>query len=143
MNNKQMEKYICDNYWKDNQKVLLETWYDAKDMKKKNSYFEQELNYKDYTLINIQTWDMLKYTDSIAHTPYCIHGKFCIYQVTVPKFGQLTEKDIAKAVSYVLRQLECLPIFNIYLDGEPLPHVFMNDYEYDICMLRNLHENSN
>lgn len=143
MNSKQMRKYMHDNYWKDDQKLLLETWYDVKDMKKRKSYFEQEINYKDYTFIHIQTWDMLRYTESIAHTPYCMKGEFCCYQITVPKFGQLTDDDIAKAIAHVLRQVKCYFVFNFYLDGNHIAHFSRNNYEMDTWMLRSLNENSN
>ena len=135
-----LKKYINKNYLKDNQKLLLETWYDVKFMKKRKQYFSQEIVYKNYSLCKIQTWDILKYNENISYTPYCIKNEWGSYTVTVPKFGQLTEKDIEKAVRYVLKKFNLWSIFNIKLDGKNFKYSFYPEYKIDIENLRWIHE---
>jgi len=139
MNNKEMKKYINNYYWANNQLLKLTSNFEAIE----GSYWEQIIFLKDNILCYIQTWDMLKYTEDIAHTPYCIKTEDG-WQITVPKFGDLTKEDIIKAIYYIVYQGKYGLIFNIELDKEPIYYNnLVHNYGFDISTLRSLNENRN
>lgn len=139
MNN--LKQSMSKNYWKDDQWLLFETWYDGKQMKKEKEYFSQEIFYKDYSLCTIKTWDILKYNESISYSPYCIKNHWGGYTITVPKFGQLTDYDIEKAIRYILRKMDLFGFFNMKLDGKRFKYYTRPIYQTDLETLRWLHEN--
>ena len=97
--------------------------------------------YKDYSFCDIQTWDEID-EEIIAHTPYCQRTTYWDgYMITVPKFGELTDEDISKAIGYVLRCIEresisFFTLYNTYLDGVHIKVNWFDDYKYVEDMLR-------
>jgi len=141
MNIKKFAKYIEKNYYNDDQKLLLEGWVDEKAQRESHCYFSQEVYYKDFGLCDIQTWDCVN-EERIAHTPYCERMTFWDgYIITVPKFGELTDEDIAKAIGYVLKCIEeesnsFFSIYNVYFDKVHIDWNRTKNYTLDSEMLR-------
>jgi len=136
MNDKKLKEYLEKKYFEDDQNLKLEFWYDEKHMKKHNEYFSQEVYCGDYVLFFIQTYEILKYTKTIAHTPYCIKNELGYYNITVPKFGQLTDKDIEKAVAYVFKQLKLYLICNVSIKNKLINRYLKHSYQGNLNLLR-------
>ena len=119
---KTFRKILDTHYFKNDQKLCLEGIYDEQYAKADHAFYDQEICLKNYGHIcfYIQTWSSLENPQDIGHTPYCInHLEYGGYIITVPKFGELTQEDITKAIRYWLHEaLEgCLLIFNVYYNG--------------------------
>ena len=142
MNNKKLLKYLRKNYYPAGQKLKLKGWVDAEAQLKEKVYFHQEVYYKDYYICDIQTWDCVPF-DEIAHTPYCMKCEWGGWCINVPKFGQLTDEDIAKAIGYTIRRLSELDddffgFWNIYFEDKHIQTLYRNDWEWETETLRQM-----
>ena len=87
MNNTQLVKYMEKKYWKENQRLNLETRIE----KEEGSYYSQEIICGDYSLCEIQTFDCL-YPSEVGITPYCMKCDWTGFNITVQRFGELTDE---------------------------------------------------
>jgi len=136
MKTNKFKKYLEKKYWKENQRLKLETRIE----KEEGSYTYQEINCDDYSFCEIQTFDCL-YPSEIGTVPYCYKSSWGEYIITVPKFGELTDQDIEKAIAYCLSLLNMFGVWNIELDGELINGRIFNDYTLDSNDLRQWKEN--
>ncbi len=137
---KQWKKFLEKYYRKDNQKLLLETWVDTKIQKKNKQYFSQDIAYKEHILCEIDTLDIYKYSSSLGSIPYCQRSEWGNWLITVPKFGELTDKDTYKAIEYILKQIDRWRMWNIHLNKKYISFSYFHDYERDSETLRELKE---
>lgn len=137
---KEWKKLLEKYYWKDKQKLLLETGIDTKAQKKNNQYYSQEICYNGHYLCEIDTLDCYKHSTSLGAIPYCQRSDWGNWLITVPKFGQLTDKDIYKAIGYVLKQISSWHLWNIYLNGKHIPILIFHNYEKDSETLKEFKE---
>lgn len=133
---KQWKKLIDKYYRKDKQKLLLETYVDTKEQKKHNVYYSQTIFYKDDCLCEIATFECYKHSSSLGSIPYCKRSEWGDWLITVPKFGQLTDKDIYKAIGHVLKQINKWWLWNIYLDNKHVSILKTHNYQRDSETLR-------
>ena len=133
---KQWQKLLEKNYWKDDQKLLFKTYLDTKEMKRRKQYYSQEIGIGDNYLCEIDTFDSYKYSTSLGAIPYCQRSEWGNWLITVPKFGQLTDDDIYKAIGYVLRQINSFWLWNIYLNKKHIPILKFHNYEKNSETLR-------
>ena len=138
MNNKQLKKYLEKHYWKNKQWLNLTAWIDEKYCKKRNNYFCQEVCCDDITFLEIRTWDYFSGDPNrIAYTPYCEKAEWTGYLITVPKYGELTDEDISKAIHYVFRhELKLWLLFNIKFEKRRMNHPPIQYYKYDTETIR-------
>ena len=142
MTNKELKKHIEKLYWKNNQTLKCTAWCDEKYHKKDKSYFSQEIFVEDESYIIIQTWDcFIEDYNKISYTPYCKKTYWGGFLITVPKFGQLNDDDIANAIYYVLNETysDLCMIRNVTFEGRKMirPNY---DYKLDQGMLQCLRE---
>jgi len=125
MHNWELKEFIREKYMKDKQNLnLIGHFVDEPPI------YDQEVLFDDYNwFLEIRTYDMC-YFGERGYQPYYIKkdGFHCI---TVPKFGELTKEDIAKAIFYVLNQIDAWLIFNVTYNEERVWHPKIKDYELD------------
>ena len=145
MNNKKLKKYLNKIYWKNKQHLKLKGWVDVEAQKLNEVYTSQEVYINNVTFIDIQTWSVFGYNyDLISYTPYCEKAtEWTGYVITVPKFGQLTDEDIDKAITYTLHRINedaCddiwLMVWNIEFDGRRIEKKINNRYTLDSVEIR-------
>lgn len=137
LENRKLRNAIDKLYWKNDQVLYLHNRYDEKDCRKKGTYFydavyvqgKKDGEYYTYHLFDIQTYSNLIGKIQLGSTPYFMVGKFGYLEVTIPKFGQLTDEDIFKAIEYYFDNAEFhfpLLIFNIQYNNKQVwaPHNF-------------------
>jgi len=132
MTNKQLVKYINKKYWKDGQRLNCETCYE----KEEGHNYSQEIKIGDYYLCEITTFDCLDVSE-LGSVPYCMSMPWGEFNITVQRFGELTDKDIHKAIGYCLKQLRTFWLFNVYLDGEHIDANCRHEYSWGTDALRN------
>ena len=133
--NESIDKYLEDNYYKDNQSLNIENFTDTKWAKKHKRFDAVECFYKDYGFLDIQTLDCVE-PSRLGHIPYCIKVDWG-WSITVQRFGQLTDADIDKALIYLLKEvLELGLIWNIRFEGRLIRNNLFNDYRFDSDFLR-------
>jgi hypothetical protein len=130
---KELKEYLEEKYFKEGQKLQLTTSVE----KEEGRYFAQEIEVGDYDLCEIRTFDCLD-CSQVGHVPYCIKSPWGEYEVTVQRFGELTDGDVEKAIAYVLGLLGSWSIWNIYLDGKMIDRKLSHDYTYDSDFLRQM-----
>lgn len=127
MNLETLKDNLMKAYEDNNQTLKLVSWINEEECRKYGGFTEQEFDVvlgeksqasfifiQNYSNISPEDWDIL------GSLPYCKTEKDVI-KVTVPKFGELSKEDIAKAIKYVIRNyLKSWLIFNVEIDGERL-----------------------
>jgi len=113
VNNNRLVKYMDKKYWKETQRLNLKTCIE----KEEGSYYSQEISIGDYYLCEIITFDCLDASD-IGNVPYCMKASWGEFNITVQRFGELTDEDIHKAIGFCLKQLDHFGFWNVTLDGE-------------------------
>ncbi|MHA1736941.1 MAG: hypothetical protein ACTSWD_00040 [Candidatus Heimdallarchaeota archaeon] len=136
MKKNKLTKIMINHYWKNSTKFKLTTRYDTDAMIEQGSYNEQEIEYKDYTFCLIRNYESVKYHEDYATRPYCIKSDIFGYIITVPTFKQLTNKDIAKAIYYIFRQMDDFMFFTVSLDDKWVQHISKPNYQCDTSTLR-------
>lgn len=137
---KEWREFLGKNYWKDNQKLSLKTSNDSKEQKKNNQYYSQEIEIKEHILCEIDTFDCYKYSCKLGSIPYCQRSDWGNWLITVPTFEQLTDKDIHKAIGYVLKQISDWHLWNVYLNDKHIPILHFHNYERDGEILRGFND---
>jgi len=124
-NHNEFRSILRDSYMAHDrqQRLYLGGLYDEMWAKDGKQFYEQEIvlmegEHLGPFCFTIQTWSNLDNPQDTAHTPYCINSLEYGYYITVPKFGELTQDDITKAIHYWLhKELQVFLIFNVYYNG--------------------------
>ena len=136
MKTNKFKKYLEKKYWKENQRLKFKT----RANKEKGNYYSQDIECGDYSFCEIQTFDCL-YQSAVGTTPYCYIASWGGYIITVPKFGELTDEDVEKAIAYCLSLINMFGIWNIELDGKLINGMIFHDYALESDYLRQWKEN--
>ncbi len=140
MNKKNFMKILMKNYWKDHTELKLTSRYDVEEMIKSGNLNSQEIEYKNYTFCLIQNYEEIRFESDYAHQPYCIMSDIFGYVITVPTFEQLTQKDIDKAIYYILHEMTDLIFFTVLLDEKRVRDMGTPRYQEDILSIRAYNE---